>query len=241
MFCTKCGTQNAEDAMFCAKCGYALQEQVSAPVAKPRKKSPVKWIVLAVVVVILVVAAIIAVLVYDGIKSQEIIANYFEAYEDADAEKLMSYYMPEDVQEKYVEGYLEHYEDTWGLYMEEEVYWASQDRNLESQLSRIAGLEWEVIEAETIRRLNKLEKKIDEDYEVSDLDDFRDIMDDKYEDYGFDADKIYSAYAVEIKVKVEVDGETETKKYRDIIYKYGGEWYLMRGFSSSSVNYLPIH
>ena len=70
------------------------------------------------------------------------------------------------------------------------------------------------------------------DMDISDLDDFRDYMEDRYEDYDkFDADRISEAYAVKIKVKAEVDGDKDSTTMIDIVYRYKGSWYLLRGFS----------
>jgi uncharacterized membrane protein len=42
MFCTKCGAQNNDDAVFCAKCGTKIGSQASNEAASASENAPVK-------------------------------------------------------------------------------------------------------------------------------------------------------------------------------------------------------
>lgn len=252
MFCTKCGTRCEEGALFCANCGNALQTPVSEPVKEtvnvpvnepvnepvkektkktPKKKSKKRIIlpiVLVIVLLIVAAGACVGIIAYEGVKCQEIIEDYFKAFEEADVKKLMGYTLPEDVREEWIKD----------AYSDEDQYWDRIEADLEEELTLIDRFEWEIEKVEYINLMNELEEDMDKyPVDISDMRDVRDILGDNYGEYGLEEGKIKNAYAIEIKVKLEIDGEKESVSWYNIIYKYEGEWYLLRNFSVWSVRY----
>lgn len=245
MFCENCGTQNEDNMLNCQNCGAPLQNEevtpVEVPVETPTEAAPVampkslkldEWITYAkslpqkVVLAVLsgVLALLLILLIFVGGSYKSAVNSYFKAMQRADAKKMINLTVPRDIQEEY----FENIEDN--LDKDKEEYLEYLSESLEKRMDDVEDFEWEIRQAEKLNKLDKLEDEMD-DMDISDLDDFRDYMEDRYEDFDkFDAKRISDAYAVKIKVKAEVDGDKDSTTMIDIVYKYKGRWYLLRGF-----------
>ena len=246
MFCENCGSQNEDNMLNCQNCGAPLQNEEPAPevapsevptevapVAMPKSLKLNEWVTYAkslprkVVLAILsgALALILILLIFVGGSYKSAVNSYFRALQRADAKKMINLTIPRDVQDEY----FENIEDS--LDLDKDDYLDKLADSLEDSMDEVEDFEWEIKRAENLNKLDRLEDDM-ENMDISDLDDFRDYMEDRYEDYDkFDADRISEAYAVKIKVKAEVDGDKDSTTMIDIVYRYKGSWYLLRGFS----------
>lgn len=245
MFCSNCGTENEDNMLHCQNCGAPLNSEEAAPVEvaveTPAENTPVampktmkldEWVTyvksLPQKVILAGLGGILAVLLLllifaggGGYKSA--VNSYYKAYEKAKIEKMMNFIIPKDIQKQFFEE-IEDVRD-----MDKEEYLEEEAEELEEELEDVEDFEWEIKQAEKLNKLDKLEDEM-EKMKISDLDDFRDMMDDTFEDFDkFDSEKISDAYAIKLKLKAEVDGDKESETVIDIVYKYKGKWYLLKG------------
>lgn len=239
MFCQNCGMKNQDGVMFCQSCGAQLDNvQQAAPMGDvqqgwgqppmqegwgqppvqpvPEKKKSIAPVAIggaAVVVVLL--------LLLGGGGYKKAIKGLFKAIEKPDAEAVINYVVPKEVQEEYFEV-MEEYTD-----MDKDEYIDEMNDGLEDL--EIKKIKYEIKAAENLNKLDKLEDEAEDYFDVSDLDDFKDSMEDRYDDTDFDADKIKEAYIVKLKVEIEADDDEKETMY-DIVYKYKGDWYFASGF-----------
>ena len=246
MFCSNCGTENEDNMLHCQNCGAPLNSEEAAPVEvaveTPAEDTPVampktmkldEWVTyvksLPQKVILAGLGGILAVLLLllifaGGGGYKGAVKSYFKAFEKAKVEKMINLTTPKDIRKQYYE----EIEDN--MDMDKDEYLDEVKEHFEEALEDVEDFEWEIKQAEKLNKLDKLEDEM-EDMDISDLDDFRDYMEERFEDYDkFNAKKISDAYAVKVKVKVEVDSEKETNTMVDIVYKYKGSWYLLRGF-----------
>lgn len=220
MICSNCGTQYEDGQAFCPNCGTPADNP--APAASPlhenndiNQKLPV--LIGACVIVLLVLIVLIASL-SGGYKKA--VKKSFKYFEKGKSEKLLNLTIPKKVREDFID---DMYDTDIDEYAEvyDAAYKAFWDGLKEEGKVKFT---YEIKEAENLDKLDKLK----DEFSKMDLDDFKDMMDEAYDDYDFDADKIKKAYGVEVKWKLEVDGDKAANDTEDIIvYKYKGDWYVM--------------
>ena len=137
----------------------------------------------------------------------------------ADAEKLINLSIPKDIQKEYFEDY----EDNCKMSRQELI--AEMEDSMETASEGMKNLKVKIIKAEKLNKLDELGNKM-RARGISDLDDLVENLENRYEDYDFDASKVKQAYAVEVEVKWKQDGEQEDFESTHIVYKYKGKWYL---------------
>ena len=231
MFCKNCGTQYEDGQAFCPACGSAAEapEANAATMESGMKNNKLPIAIIAAAVVVLVIV-IIAVASASG--PEKAVKKMFKYFEKGNSEKMLALEAPKDV-------YEEQIDDIYDMDVDEycEIMDAAYDALWEGLKDEgKVKISYEIKECENVDKLDKLEDDVDEGYDIGDLDDFIDAMDEEFEDYDFDADKIKKAYAVEYKYTVEVDGDKAAKGSTIVFaYKYKGDWYLTSTLSPYSL------
>lgn len=237
MFCNNCGTQFDDTQAFCPNCGTAVEAANNAASPQPfapKKGGNSKLIPLIGVAAVAVILIIVIVAIASSGGYKKAIKNQFKYLEKGKVEKLYALTAPEAVREDSVD---ESYELDLDEYYEimtaaSEAFW--EGLKDEGKVK----LDYEIKAAENLDDLDELKKDMKDDWEIKDLDDFIDGMDELYEEYDFDADEIKKAYAVEYKYTLEVDGDKAiSKKDIAIVYKYEGDWYIYSGLNPLSLAY----
>ena len=245
MFCNNCGNQLEEGTMFCQNCGTAVnpegevqtenqepQQEWQAPQQEwqaPQQENPVDKVrnllqqnkgIVGIVGVVAVVVILICLLAGGG-GYKKAINGYMKAFKACNVKKIVNLTVPKDIQKDYFD---EEYDMTKKEYIEE------TKEDLEDEMEDFKDddgkIKWEIKKAENIDKLKKLEDEVEDDWGIGDLDDFRERLEDRYDDYDFDADKVSKAYAVEVKFTVEMDDEKERNTGIVMVYKYKGSWYV---------------
>lgn len=230
MFCNNCGTQFEDNQAFCPNCGTPAENGNAA--ASPADiqanndlKSKLPLIIGAGAILILVII-ILCVALSGGHKKA--VKNSFKYFEKGQSEKLAKLEFPKDVWEELLD-------ESFDIDFDE--YCEIQDAAFDALWEGLKDegkvkVSYEIKECENIDKLDKLE----DDVSYDDLDDFIDAMDDNYDDYGFNADKIKKAYVYKVKFVIEVDGDKAVSRtIYPIVYKYKGDWYLSYTLDPSSI------
>lgn len=237
MFCGNCGSQYNDGDPFCPMCGTPSGQvggPANAPVAgavekKSNKALPIILGVVGAVVVVAIVAVLLTTVVGGGYKKA--VKNYYTAFSKGDVKALTEATMPSDVAEEMIDDLYdmdldEYYEYQQDIY---DALWNGLEDEGKIKFS------YEIKKAENVDKLDKM-KKESKLNDVKDLDSFIDVMDDAYDDYGLDADKIKAAYYVESKWTLEVDGKKEANgAILQYVYKYNGKWYVTDGITYNDV------
>lgn len=231
MFCGNCGTQFADGAPVCPNCGTPAGAQAQAAEGAAvggfdvKKNLPIIIGAAAAVVVVLILFIVAA-----GGGYKKAIKNYMNAFKAGNVQKMELTGMDKKVLNEYYDDY---YDMTLAEYAKaEKPIYDAMWKGLKKEGK--VKFNYEIKNAENIDKLDKLE----DDVYFDDLDDFIDAMDDAYDDYGFDADKISKCMVVEIKWTLEVGGKKEASdKSIAYVYKYKGKWYYAGGPEYSSIYY----
>lgn len=172
----------------------------------------------------IVVLIIICTLLSGGAKST--VKDYMKAFRKGNTKTLINLTIPKDAREDIIDQTYgmevkEYIEEVDGIY--DAMWKALKD---EGKIK----FDYEIKECEKLGKLKKLKKDVKDDYDIKNLDDFQDMMEKRFDslDVDLDADDIKSAYAVELKYILEVDGDKLCKENSEIVfvYKYKGSWYL---------------
>lgn len=230
MFCNNCGTQFEDNQAFCPNCGTPADNgnaaQSPADIqANNDLKSKLPLLVGAGVILLLVII-ILCVALSGGHKKA--VKKSFKYFEKGQSEKLAKLELPKSVLEEMLD-------DTLDIDLDE--YCEIQDAAFDALWEGLKDegkvkVSYEIKNCENIDDLDKLE----DDVVYDDLDDFKDAMDDTYDDYDFDADKIKKAYVYKIKFTIEVDGDKAVSEtIYTIAYKYKGDWYLSKTLDALTI------
>ncbi len=252
MFCKNCGTQFEDGQAFCPSCGtavsaaevnggaapqsnpapdYSAPDYSSAPSFEAPKSSGSKILPVALVaaVIVLVIVALVVILGNPGKKA---VKKYYKALAKFDEKKLIEMTMPKEGLEEMFDKQKYDYED----YVE--AMSAAADALLEELKDEgKVKFEYEIKEIEKIGKLDKLKGDVKiNDEKIKTLEDLQEALEDDFEDYDLDSEKIKKAYAAEIKWTLTVDKDKAAKDTDTvIIYKYGGSWYINNGTTVSEI------
>jgi len=213
MFCGKCGTKNADDAMFCSGCGAKLNggetvksEIPATPVAANPNGKNRKVGIIAVAVIVVAVVGLVSML-FGSRGYEDVVEKFVDAQFEADAETILEL-MPEEL----IEYVLEEEgldEDEWDVFIEE----ANEDLEKElDSLDRYLGKGW------------KISYEIKDDHNL--LGNALDDLQDAYEEMGIEVSEAKTV-EVEISIIAGKSGGEENKKSLDVcVIKVGRSWYL---------------
>ena len=212
MFCNNCGNPVEEGTAFCQNCGSLVSPEEAIVVAE-KKTSGNKKIIIGVLAAVVAVVALI--LVFGGKKYEKVAEDYLKAAQKGKGKEVVTLSIPEKVLKKMCKELDISKSDAYDI--------------AEEYAEEIDGkISFDIKKSESLKKLDKLEDEVEDWYEIDDLDDFRDMMEEGLGEYGFDEDKVKNAYAVEAKITFKYDdGEKESEKIVFIVYKYEGKWYVL--------------
>ena len=93
-------------------------------------------------------------------------------------------------------------------------------------------IDYEIKKIENLDKLDDLE----DDVYYDDADDFAEMLEDMYEDYGFNAKKVKKVFAVQVKYEVTA-GKADICENKTVwyVYKYGGSWFVYTSFDLDTI------
>lgn len=259
--CKSCGAELEDDAMFCTSCG-ATQEESANQTEEGTTSSSAKSVVdglseklsgldtekaksavsdfmkklppyAPIAAAAGVVAMIALCLIFGSGGYKGAVKDYYKAFRKGNSKKMITLTYPKDSLKEEIEEDADMSPKKYYKALDEiyDVMWDG--------LKDVGDIEYkyEIKRAEKLGKLNKLKDDVKGDIGGRDLDDFIDFMDDAdlFDEGDFDANKIKKCYAVEVKCKLEVEGE-ELIDTKDVsyVYKYRGDWYILDKLGLSS-------
>lgn len=207
MFCGKCGTKNADDAVFCAACGAKLNERTvntgSTPISFDANNKNRKVGMIAVIIGLVAIIGI-GVALFGGRGYKKTVNKYIKAQFDGDTKTIFKL-MPDDVVDNMLEedGYdkdeLDKLIDEVGEDLEDYM----------DSIERYYGEGWKV--SHEILAVEKVTG---------------DELDDLKEEYEDTDVKVSAAKTVEVELTIKGE-ETEASTTVEIpVIKIGRSWYL---------------
>lgn len=219
MYCTRCGTENEDDAKFCEQCGEKFQNTVDnvipavlpneyvdkyIPEKEERGYANIKIIPIIILIILTVLVLMFPKLILSGQAEKRVVKEFVEAEMTCDADKIVEF-LPEEILNAI---------ETEGGMSKAEFTEALQD-NLDSAMNTLKntlGEEWEY--SYDIKRIKSVSKE-----ELEELKE-------KYRDETELNLDISEAKTAEIDLTAG-DGETESNSVLDIsIIKIKNKWYL---------------
>lgn len=231
--CPKCGIELADDAMFCNECGTKFEApKAEAPADAPANNSVLSQAqetaknnnigVIAVAAVAVIAVVVLLCVLLGGNPAKAPINKYMKAFQKGDA-KTMAYLM---LPKSSLDDFLD---DVYDCDTDEFIDANTEAMNIMWDAFKDEGkieFTYEIKNSENIKKLKKL-KSDAKKMGIKDLDDFQDLVDDMYDDYDIDADKIKDVYLAEVKWELKVDKDKIAKGTSYIFaFKYKGSWYL---------------
>lgn len=215
-FCSNCGTQCEDDAMFCASCGSSLnapEPEQSAPeqpvseqpktkvdelLARVKLDRP-KAIMIGAIAAAVLVLIILLTSLFPSPKA--VTKKYMSGIKSGNAEAVVncmpSFLWANDKDKK--EDFIDNFEDSF------------EEMEFEKFTYKITDVE-------------KLEDDEKEDY-LEGFEYLEKMLDD------FDSDDVTDVRIVKVKVTMKVDGEQETETLELMLIKYKGQWKVMMPMS----------
>ena len=253
MFCKNCGAQFEDGQAFCPSCGTAVSaaevnggaapqaapapdysaapDYSSAPSFEAPKSGGSKILPIALVAAVIALV-IVALTILLGNPGKKAVKKYYKAIEKFDEKKILEMTLPKEGWEEMFDKQKYDYED----------YVEAMSAAAEALLEELKDegkvkFEYEIKEIEKIGKLDKLKGDVKINGEkIKTLEDLQEALEDDFEKYDLDAEKIKKAYAAEVKWTLTVDKDKAAKDTDTvIIYKYGSSWYVNNGTSISEI------
>lgn len=244
--CISCGAEMVDEALFCPKCGAKCEANQQAEVPSEEKKAEepskevtdnkvevsegekkvnsktVGMIACAVAVIVLLVIIIAFSKLFCSPKAT--VNRYFKAFEKGDVKTIMALTVPKDIAKDYFdEVYDESYSDV--IDHLKPVYSA-----MWKDLKGVGKIDY-TYTVKDVTSFADLSKSKRSNYSFDDLDEFKEIYEDRFEDYGFNADKISKLYLIKYSAKLKAGKEKIISVSDEVlVYKYKGKYYITNRF-----------
>ena len=204
-FCTKCGASLDNNAAFCTACGAIVDNKSNfVNLNKKRTALMLSGILAGIIIMVLILSALFG----GGYKSA--ISNYFEGFEDADAEKFMKS-MPK-CQVEYLEKSLKDYDkyDSFKEYFQYIIEEALDEA--EDKYGDDISISYEINNKKDLsdKELRDIRKRLKSNYQDNDVD-------------------VTKGYEVEITVKIKGDDDSEKEDSTLKVAKVDGDWCIVSG------------
>ena len=204
-FCTKCGASLDNNAAFCTACGAIVDNKSNfVNLNKRRTALMLSGILAGIIIIVLILSALFG----GGYKSA--ISNYFEGFEDADAEKFMKS-MPK-CQVEYLEKSLKDYDkyDSFKEYFQYIIEEALDEA--EDKYGDDISISYEINNKKDLsdKELKDIRKRLRNNYQDNDVD-------------------VTKGYEVEITVKIKGDDDSEKEDSTLKVAKVDGDWCIVSG------------
>lgn len=211
MFCTNCGKENDNDAVFCSECGHLMNENAAkkSELKVPDVKIKNKKFVTAIAAVIILI--LVGSFIFGG-RSYKKTIDLFVKYSVSEADVKMVF--DKLIPSKVIDYALEDAGQSRSDYRRD-IKKANEDlQNNIKQIEKQYDVKWknckvsyEIVDVETLKG-----------------DDLADIKELYKEDIGL---KVSGAKQVELEITIRIDDDTEVTNSQDIdLVKVGRSWYL---------------
>lgn len=247
--CPKCGVELPDEAAFCNNCGENLsakpeeaqtEEKAEAPVVAPvsennqvlenakeeNKNTKIGILAVGGFAAVLVLIILIVIISSASGSPKSVIKAQMKAFEKGDVKTMIYGSMPSKAVDSYLDDELDMTSKEF-IELTQPIYDAMWD-GLKSEGK--VKFSYEIKKVENLDKLDKL-KDDAKRLGYKDLDDFKDYVEDDFDDYDLDSDKISKAFFAEVKWEITVDGDKAVKKQTTFItiYKYKGKMYVYNG------------
>lgn len=222
MNCQNCGIKVGQKSKYCPNCGATIANNTDIT-SKASVQKRRKWFFIVPLCVILSLAILFTYFSYCFRGYEKIIRTYFVALENLDYETITKTMFDDE----YLEAYLEFHG-----YSNKNEYIEKKTELAKNFGFHKADFDWKIKQVENLNRLDKLKGGISEQYNVSNMNEFQDLVDSVYEMYGLKEGKIQNAYAMKLQVNSEIDdksvieGNEEDEICYVIVYKYQNSWFI---------------
>ena len=245
--CPKCGISLVDDALFCNNCGENLsnpsvnQEKSSASeepftnsvlenAKKQLNNSKIGMLTVACAALALILLIIIISSIAGG-GAKGAVKKYMKSVKAGDYSTTLNLTLPAKIFKNAFNEYSDGDVSLSKYVNGQEKAYAAFLKALKKEQGKLK-IDYEIKKVENLDKIDDLEDYVYYD----DADDFAEMMENMYEDYGFNSKKVKKVYAVQVKYEVtagkEKIVENKTVWY---VYKYSGKWYVQTSFDLDTI------
>ena len=183
--------------------------------------------VIALILLILIISAIA------GGGAKGAVKKYMKSVKAGDASTTMNLSLPSNIYKNVYKEFSDGDVSLSKMVNGKEKAYAAFLKALKKEQGKLK-IDYEIKKIENLDKLDDLE----DDVYYDDADDFAEMLEDMYEDYGFNAKKVKKVFAVQVKYEVTA-GKTDICENKTVwyVYKYGSKWYVYTSFDLDSIIY----
>ncbi len=219
MFCSKCGNQIPDGEKVCPVCGAPVEE---TPLVNAAARSPkTKLIALgAAALAVILIAIIVISSIVTGSSAAGVAKKFTKAslsgnLRKADGYNLISTGQRFEDSAKDNDMDLEEYLDEYYKCDSMKEFWSDRQEDVKDSLEEEYGKHVKV----KIEKIKKVDK-----YTNSELKDFRENNESRFDEYDLDVDKVKAVSEVTLKVKIKGSEDDDKEDVTWTMVKYKGKW-----------------